>query len=291
MGLTNRGAYKQDAHPIARAWKRVCGGFGSSTSLAEDHNPLSSLYPHLRLYLCPLPPENFFNPSINELDDFLLTLTFNPDIPTFPTALTIPSTPLLLYGATIPTIAIMANAVLDACYRCGRECFNFVRNSPPAIDVLWAIRTDGVWTYGGLTPPPSTTVPSITVPPTSTPTASAVPSLTSSVPTATSSSTSLISPSTALTSSQVVLSSSIASSPSLPTSSSLPVSAETPASTSSAVPLPVGASHGISTAALGAILGSILGVMLLLVILLTLCLLRRSVRRRVCQIQTANLRL
>lgn len=114
--------------------------------------------------------------------------------------------------------------------------------------------TDGVWTYGGLTPPPSTS----TATPTATPAPSTTPSLATTTPPLTPTPT---------------------SSPS-GISASLSSSASSVSPSSSTGPVPGAlASHGVSTAVLGAILGSILGVLLLIVIILILLLLRRNRRR------------
>ncbi|KAI9056801.1 hypothetical protein FKP32DRAFT_1584954 [Trametes sanguinea] len=107
--------------------------------------------------------------------------------------------------------------------------------------------TDGVWTYGGLTPPPSTTAT-----PTST--------------TSTSPATSTVTPAPTVSSSSM-------SSATSPTSSSLPPSSSTAAAAANG-------SHGISPGTLGAILGSILGTLLLLVLIAILFLLRQSRRRQ-----------
>ncbi|KAI8969865.1 hypothetical protein BD414DRAFT_253660 [Trametes punicea] len=108
--------------------------------------------------------------------------------------------------------------------------------------------TDGVWTYGGLTPPPSTTVipTSATFSPSASFTATSVPS-----------SSSLTSVNTGL--------------PTVPSSS--------PAATSSTAVASSTVSHGISPGILGAILGSILGTLLLLVLVAIIFLLRQSRRR------------
>ncbi|KAK7678567.1 hypothetical protein QCA50_018439 [Cerrena zonata] len=114
--------------------------------------------------------------------------------------------------------------------------------------------TDGIWTYGGLTPPPSTS---------SQPTPTPAPSATPSSPTETSSSTTEFTSSSSSTSlsSPTSLSS---------TTSSLSVPTATPA----------GTSHGISPATLGAILGSVLGFILLVLIGLVIFLLCRQRQRR-----------
>ncbi|OSC98533.1 hypothetical protein PYCCODRAFT_1375142 [Trametes coccinea BRFM310] len=109
--------------------------------------------------------------------------------------------------------------------------------------------TDGVWTYGGLTPPPSTTA---------TPTSST---------TSTSPATSTITPAPTVSSSSL---SSVSSS----VSSSLPPSSSTAAAAAN------NGSHGISPSTLGAILGSILGTLLLLVLIAILFLLRQNRRRQ-----------
>ncbi|KAI0364317.1 hypothetical protein BV20DRAFT_868183 [Pilatotrama ljubarskyi] len=108
--------------------------------------------------------------------------------------------------------------------------------------------TNGVWTYGGLTPPPSTTAsPTVTTTPTPTPSSSsATPIPTTSTP--------------------------------VSSSSSATVSSASPASSTTAAA--AAASHGISPATLGAILGSILGTLLLLVLIAIIFLLRQNRRRR-----------
>ncbi|KAI0833776.1 hypothetical protein BC628DRAFT_1307991 [Trametes gibbosa] len=119
--------------------------------------------------------------------------------------------------------------------------------------------TDGVWTYGGLTPPPST---------------SATPTLTTTTPTPT---TSLITSSQ--TASSILFST---------TSSSASATGTTPTSspaTSSTTAVAGNTSHGISPATLGAILGSILGTLLLLVLIAIILLLRSNRRRHAA---TAN---
>ncbi|KAI0759585.1 hypothetical protein BD413DRAFT_596312 [Trametes elegans] len=109
--------------------------------------------------------------------------------------------------------------------------------------------TDGVWTYGGLTPPPTTASVSTSVPATTTPTPT-IPSTTSTpLTTAPSSSTSA--------------------------TSTLPSTSPTSSSTAAAA----GTSHGISPATLGAILGSILGTLLLLVLIAIIFLLRQNRQR------------
>ncbi|KAI0077296.1 hypothetical protein K474DRAFT_1106932 [Panus rudis PR-1116 ss-1] len=119
--------------------------------------------------------------------------------------------------------------------------------------------TDGRWTYGGLTPPPSTTAePTITSPPIS----SATPS-----PTITPSPTTSTLESTTASSSP---------SPSSELSSALSTSSSPSSSTTAAA----AASHGISAPILGAILGSILGAVLLVLLGLIICLLCRHQRRR-----------
>ncbi|PIL32196.1 hypothetical protein GSI_05441 [Ganoderma sinense ZZ0214-1] len=113
--------------------------------------------------------------------------------------------------------------------------------------------TNGVWTYGGLTPPPSTTSSSTSATPT-TPTSS-VSSAITSVP----STSSTLAP----TSTSQSTSSSASSTSAIPTA--------TPAA---------GTSHGISPSVLGAILGSILGTLLLLLLLAIVFLLRKYRRHR-----------
>ncbi|CAL1715776.1 unnamed protein product [Somion occarium] len=113
--------------------------------------------------------------------------------------------------------------------------------------------TDGAWTYGGLTSPPST-------PPTPTPTltATATPSLSSSsIPSITS-----------------------FSSPSDSSSSSI-TSTQSSVTSSSPLPSPTAnGSRGISAAVLGAILGSVLGFLLLVLLAFIIFLLCRHKRRR-----------
>ncbi|KAI0636138.1 hypothetical protein C8Q77DRAFT_622516 [Trametes polyzona] len=106
--------------------------------------------------------------------------------------------------------------------------------------------TDGVWTYGGLTPPPSTSTS-----PTPTP-----------------------APSSTLTTSAAVTTSSLSSA----TSVSASATSSSPATSSTAV-VAGAASHGISPGTLGAILGSILGTLLLLVLIAIIFLLRQNRRR------------
>ncbi|KAI0706775.1 hypothetical protein C8T65DRAFT_830375 [Cerioporus squamosus] len=113
--------------------------------------------------------------------------------------------------------------------------------------------TDGVWTYGGLTPPPSTTATPTSATPTSTPVSSAF--------------TSSLATSSAISSSTLSASSSA--------SSSLSSSSQT-----AAVPTVASqASRGISPSTLGAILGSVLGTLLLLVLIAIIFLIRSNRRR------------
>ncbi|KAM5544635.1 hypothetical protein V8D89_001533 [Ganoderma adspersum] len=120
--------------------------------------------------------------------------------------------------------------------------------------------TNGVWTYGGLTPPPSTTSPSTSATPTPT---SSVSSAITSAP----SISSTLAPTSTSASASVSASASASSS-----SSSTPV---VPTATPAA-----GTSHGISPSVLGAILGSILGTLLLLLLVAILLLLRKHRRHR-----------
>ncbi|KAI0688216.1 hypothetical protein BC835DRAFT_1419328 [Cytidiella melzeri] len=133
--------------------------------------------------------------------------------------------------------------------------------------------TDGVWTYGGLTPPPTNT-PTSTTP--ATPTSNPILTI---PPPSSSPSSSLPTSSSFLFSSPSSPQPSISSSVELSSLSHPSSSTAVPPSSSSAVPAAV-PSHGISTAVLGAVLGSILGLLLLLVLILTLCLLRRNTIRR-----------
>ncbi|OJT13900.1 hypothetical protein TRAPUB_9569 [Trametes pubescens] len=119
--------------------------------------------------------------------------------------------------------------------------------------------TDGVWTYGGLTSPVSTsTSPSATATPT--PSSSLITSALTTTPSA---------------------STSLSSTPTTPLSASTASASSTssaPAASSSAA-IAGGASHGISPATLGAILGSVLGTLLLLVLIAIIFLLRQNRRR------------
>ncbi|KAI0346305.1 hypothetical protein BDW22DRAFT_1405201 [Trametopsis cervina] len=134
--------------------------------------------------------------------------------------------------------------------------------------------TDGVWTYGGLTPPP-TNSPTPTTSPTPSPTVTGVSSSTpSSSQSPSSQSPSSQSPSSRSTS---ILSSISPISSSASPSSSSALGAPAPTTSSSPV---ASASHGISTAVLGAVLGSIIGLMLLIILILTLCFIRRQTGRR-----------
>ncbi|EMD33323.1 hypothetical protein CERSUDRAFT_117943 [Gelatoporia subvermispora B] len=118
--------------------------------------------------------------------------------------------------------------------------------------------TNGVWVFGGSTPPPTASFPSLS------PTTIAMPSATSSqassAPSATPSSTVTSLPPSSSSGSTIASSSLFTTSPS-PTSS-----------TSAA------AARGISTSKLGAILGAILGALLILILVLIVLLLRRHRR-------------
>ncbi|RPD54342.1 hypothetical protein L226DRAFT_575732 [Lentinus tigrinus ALCF2SS1-7] len=118
--------------------------------------------------------------------------------------------------------------------------------------------TDGVWTYGGLTPPPSTT----STPTSATPTSTSVSSAITSAPT--------IVPTTSATSASITLS-----------STSSATSSSSSSSSTAAIPTVASqASHGISPATLGAILGSVLGSLLLLVLIAIIFLIRSNRRRQ-----------
>ncbi|EJF56520.1 hypothetical protein DICSQDRAFT_130061 [Dichomitus squalens LYAD-421 SS1] len=121
--------------------------------------------------------------------------------------------------------------------------------------------TDGVWTWGGLTPPPSTISASTTT--TATPTSSSPSSAITSAP----STSTTLSP----TSASSTPSSSILSATSSTASSTSTIPTASPAA---------GSSHGISPSTLGAILGSILGTLLLLVLIAIIFLLRQTRKRR-----------
>ncbi|KAH9902485.1 hypothetical protein C8Q73DRAFT_7206 [Cubamyces lactineus] len=108
--------------------------------------------------------------------------------------------------------------------------------------------TDGVWTYGGLTPPPSSSTSTMLSTSTSPPTSSTI----TPAPTST-------------------------SSPSSTQSASATSPSTSPAASSTAAA--AAASHGISPSTLGAILGSILGTLLLLVLIAIIFLLRQNRRR------------
>ncbi|OCH94869.1 hypothetical protein OBBRIDRAFT_788867 [Obba rivulosa] len=125
--------------------------------------------------------------------------------------------------------------------------------------------SNGVWVFGGLTPPPSASFPSLS--PTSSPTLSNPMASSSSQPT----SFPPVTPSSTLT-----------SPPSFtPSGSSVASSTASPASSTNMSSSPIAAAsqaHGISTSTLGAILGAILGALLLLVLVLIVLLLRRNRR-------------
>ncbi|TFK91263.1 hypothetical protein K466DRAFT_563033 [Polyporus arcularius HHB13444] len=114
--------------------------------------------------------------------------------------------------------------------------------------------TDGVWTYGGLTPPPSTTFTPTSATPTSTPVSSTI----------------TLAPTTSLPATS--------GSP-LPASSSGSLSSSSSSSTTAVPTVASQASHGISPSTLGAILGSVLGTLLLLVLIAIIFLIRSNRRR------------
>ncbi|PCH42593.1 hypothetical protein WOLCODRAFT_163904 [Wolfiporia cocos MD-104 SS10] len=143
--------------------------------------------------------------------------------------------------------------------------------------------TDGEWTWGGLTPPVSSSSPSATATISTSPSSATLTPSTRSSPTA--SSASSLSSATSPSSSTATLSASSSSSVS-PASTRSASSSMSPSLTSSSVCSAsssgagalVGKSHGVSASVLGAILGAILGTLLLVVILLIVLLLRRHHR-------------